>query len=190
MLYLFFFSLSVFWVRVLLCCPNWFGTHCVAQAGLQLLILLPQPTGCWDYMCALLYTAVSLSYMFPFSVYFTQCQCNFVNLFLVSRISTILLSTFLCECISWTSILILVQKQHISNRVGSFVFYLEYLNQVYVMQKLWFKSALTFPVLYQSICSMFFSSFLSSFGFINFTAPFSLLLGCYMSFYQPLFPWH
>jgi hypothetical protein len=30
-------------------------SHCVAQAGLELVILLPPPPECWDYRCVSLH---------------------------------------------------------------------------------------------------------------------------------------
>jgi hypothetical protein len=36
------------------------GSHCVAQAGLELVILLPQPLKCWDYRCELSHLAKEL----------------------------------------------------------------------------------------------------------------------------------
>jgi hypothetical protein len=36
----------VFWDRVSLCNLGWLGTHCVVQADLKLMLLLPQPPKC------------------------------------------------------------------------------------------------------------------------------------------------
>jgi hypothetical protein len=37
------------------------GSHCVAQAGLELEILLPQPLKGWDYRCAPPFLASTIS---------------------------------------------------------------------------------------------------------------------------------
>lgn len=38
-----------FWDKVSVYSPRWPGAHCIAQAGLGLLEILPPPPNCWDY---------------------------------------------------------------------------------------------------------------------------------------------
>lgn len=38
-----------FWDKILLCISDWTVINYIAQSGLQLTILLPQPLECWDY---------------------------------------------------------------------------------------------------------------------------------------------
>jgi hypothetical protein len=57
-------------------------SHCVAQPGLELLVLLPQPPECWDYRhmlpcLALLCNLLDYFFFLPFRIYwdFHQIQC-------------------------------------------------------------------------------------------------------------------